>query len=342
MLAQPDQSRPVSVLAARNKPGRSFTRIPVTRLASGADLTLALHVLTGAKDGPTLGILATIHGDETTPVMAIRDLFASIDPSQLSGRLAAIPVCNPLAVSAFSRQTPEQHGKTDLHEVFPGAAGGNVTQKLAHAITMNMLDHVDALVDIHAGGLGGRLQSRADFDAGASPDIYERSLALCRAFDATFIHANNLAGTAARYCNGRGVPTVNPEIGGVYLGPQAEGAYIADCVAGLRSIMATLGMLDEAPRPARKQLLYTPKSRFESNPSVGGYLVSHVGNPSDLGREVKKGEVLGEMIDMHTLEVAEALRAPVDGYLFFSRYSGVVDAGTKAFAIAEKGSSTWL
>ncbi len=41
------------------------------------------------------------------------------------------------------------------------------------------------------------------------------------------------------------------------------------------------------------------------------------------------------MVDIHTLEVAEELRATVSGYLFFSRYSEVVDAGTKAFALAE-------
>jgi hypothetical protein len=45
---------------------------------------------------------------------------------------------------------------------------------------------------------------------------------------------------------------------------------------------------------------------------------------------------------MYFLEVVEELVAPVDGYLFFSRYSGVVDAGTKAFALAEEAGSQWL
>ena len=48
------------------------------------------------------------------------------------------------------------------------------------------------------------------------------------------------------------------------------------------------------------------------------------------------------MIDIHSLEVVEEIRAPVTGYLFFSRYSGVVDAGTKAFALAEEATSQWL
>jgi predicted deacylase len=334
MLMQP--------LSNKTKPGRDYYRLEVTKLASGTDLRLSLHVLTGAKPGPTLGILTTVHGDETMALMAVRELLKSVDVSALSGRVAAIPVANPLAVSVFNRQTPEQHGKTDLHEVFPGNPEGNLTQRMASVITANLLDHVDALIDIHCGGLGGRLQSRADLDASARSDVYDASLKLCRAFNTAFVHANNLAGTAARYCNGKGVATANPEIGGVYLGPQAEAAYVAQAVAGLRSVMASLGMIAADPQPARKQLLFGVKSRFEVNPSVGGFLQSSFNAPADLGLRIEKGTKLGEVIDLYSLEVIEELRATVTGYLFFSRYSGVVDAGTKAFALAEEATSTWL
>jgi len=328
--------------AKKAESGRQYIPLEVTRLACGADLRLGLHVLTGRKDGPTLGILTTVHGDETFPLMAVRELLDSIDPATLAGRIAAIPVSNPLAVTVFNRQTPEQHGKTDLHEVFPGSLKGNLTQKLAGAITVNLLDQVDALIDMHCGGMGGRLQSRADLDASASGSVYERSLKLCRAFNTPFVHANNLAGTAARYCNGRGVPTVNPEIGGVYLGPQVESSYLAETVSGLRSVMAALEMIPATEINPKKQLLFGVKSRFEVNPSMGGFLQSKFASPSDLGRRIEKSEKLGEIIDIHSLEVAEELRATVSGYLFFSRYSGVVDAGTKAFALAEEATSKWL
>lgn len=343
-MTQANASSPVSQvpLARPHKAGRTYDRVPVAMLASGAALSLGLHVVSGARPGPTLGIVTTIHGDETTPLMAVRELLSALRPEELSGRVAAIPLANPLAVSIFGRQTPEQHGRTDLHEVFPGSASGNLTQKLAHAITRNLLDHVDALVDIHAGGLGGRLQSRADFNASAGREVYDRSLALCRAFNAPFVHANNLAGTAAGYCNGRGIPTANPEIGGVYLGPEAENAYLAECVAGLRGIMVELRMLEEAPPAPRRQLLFDVGSRFESNPAVGGFLRSRFASPADLGRRIDVGELLGEMIDLQSLEVVEELRASVTGYLFFSRYSGVVDAGTKAYALAEEASARWL
>jgi predicted deacylase len=213
---------------------------------------------------------------------------------------------------------------------------------MAHAITTNLLDHVDAFVDIHCGGLGGRLQNRADLDASAPKEVYERSLALCRAFNSTFVHANNLAGTAARYCNSKSIPTANPEIGGVYLGPEAEKSYLEETVSGLHSMMASLGMIEADAKPAKPQLLFGVKSRVEVNPSVGGFLQSNFTSPSDLGKRIDKGAKLGEVIGLYTFETLEELRAPVAGYLFFSRYSGVVDAGTKAFGLAEEATSTWL
>jgi predicted deacylase len=329
-------------LTKKAVPGRRFTRLDVTRLASGADLRLGLHIVTGAKSGPTLGILTTVHGDETMALMAVRQLLEGMDVASLSGRIAAIPVANPLAVSVFNRQTPEQHGKTDLHEVFPGSPKGNLTQRMASVIASNLLDHVDALIDIHCGGLGGRLQSRADFDASAPAPVYEASLKLCCAFDTTFVHANNLAGTAARYCNGKGIPTANPEIGGVYLGPETEAAYMQETVDGLRSMMASLGMISLPQRLQKQQLLFNVASRFEVNPSVGGFLQSNFTTPSDLGRRIEKGTKLGQVVDLHSFEVVEHLQASVTGFLFFSRYSGTVDAGTKAFALAEEATSTWL
>jgi len=324
--------------------GRLFTQIEITRVLFGAALSLGLHVVSGRQTGPTLGIIGGIHGDETLPPMAFRALLDALDPSAMAGRLAIIPVCNPLSMAIFNRQTPEQHGNTDLHTAFPGnPKTGNLTHKIAVAIREHLIDHVDAFVDFHSGGSGGRLQNRSDFEDDAEPQIREKCLALCRAFGAPFIHANNLSKTATAYANSRGIPTCNAEVGGTYLGPENANTYLNQMVAGLKGIMSHLGMLpNDSPPPVARQILFNVKSRVEVNPAVGGFLESEFESPTDLGQPIAKGTLLGRIIDMHRLEVSKELLAPVDGYLFFSRYSGVVDAGTKAFAIAEETGAQWL
>jgi predicted deacylase len=323
--------------------GRRLHRIPVTRILSG-ELVLSLHVLTGRAEGPTLGLIAGVHGDEMLPPLAYKLLLDSLEPGEVAGRLAVLPVANPLALAHFDRQTPEQHGNTDLHTVFPGnREKGNLTNRIALTIQENLLDHLDAFVDFHCGGSGGRLQNRSDFDGSLEPDLKGRCLAMCRAFGAPFIHSGSLARSATSYVNARGVPTCNAEAGGAFLGPGPSQYYLEGMVRGLRDLMSHLGMLPGRPQPKPpRQMLFSFKSRYEANPSVGGFLQSNFQDPKDLGRLVKAGEVLGEVIDLHTLQTTEVLKAPVDGYLFFSRFSGAVDAGTKAFALAEEKGVEWL
>ena len=155
--------------------GRWFTRIPVTTMLNGAILTLPLHVVTGREPGPTFGIVTNVHGDEFLPTTAIRTMISQLDTAKLKGRLVIISVANPLATAGFGRLTPEQHGRTDLHEVYPGNARGNTTQMIAAVITENVLHHVDALIDFHSGGSGGRLQARVDHNSQAPAAFFQCS-----------------------------------------------------------------------------------------------------------------------------------------------------------------------
>ncbi len=328
-------------LWAHQKEGRFFTRIDVTTMLNGAMLALPLHVITGRAAGPTFGIVTNTHGDEFLATMAIRQMIAGLDTAKLKGRLVIISVANPMATAAFGRQTPEQHGRTDLHEVYPGNVRGNTTQMIAAAITANVLHHVDALIDFHSGGSGGRLQARVDYNTKTPDELKQKNLALARAFGAPFVHENEFGGSAAHYLNSRGVPAVNPEVGGSWLGPDSTNYYIAMMVNGLTGMMQHLGMLEGSPQPSRP-LQFDLKARREIRPRMSGYLVSLYEQPEDLGQLIKGGTKLGEIVDLYSYKVVEELIAPFDGYLFFSRYSGVVGGGTQAFALAEASATRRL
>jgi predicted deacylase len=327
-------SSPNAAIWANQKEGRSYTRIDVTTMLNGAMLALPLHVITGRHPGPTFGIITNTHGDEFLATIAIRQFINSLDTAQLKGRIVLVSCANPMATAGFGRQTPEQHGRTDLHEVYPGNARGNTTQMIAAAITENVLHHVDALIDFHSGGSGGRLQARVDYNSKTPDDLKRKNLALARAFGATFVHENEFAGSAAHYLNSRGVVAVNPEVGGAWLSPVDTDYYIKMMVNGLTGMMRHLGMLEGEVKPP-KQLHFDLKGRKEIRPRQSGYLVSHYARPEDLGTLIKGGTKLGEVVDLYSYKVLEELVAPFDGYLFFSRYPGMVGGGTQAFALAE-------
>lgn len=323
------------------KEGRWFTRMAVTTMLNGAPLTVPLHVITGRHSGPTFGIVTNTHGDEFLATIAIREFVNALDTATLKGRIVLVPVANPMATAGFGRLTPEQHGRTDLHEVYPGNARGNTTQMIAATITANVLHHVDAMIDFHSGGSGGRLQARVDHNSKAPDELKRQNIALSRAFGAPFVHENEFAGSAAHYLNSRGVPAVNPEVGGCYLGPETSQYYTEMMTRGLQGMMRHLGMIEGEVKFPR-QISFDTRARRELRPLNSGYLVSHYEKPEQLGQLVKSGTKLGEIIDMYTYKVIEEIVAPFDGYLFFSRYSGMVGGGTQAFALAEAAGSKWL
>ena len=162
-----------------------------------------------------------------------------------------------------------------------------------------------------------------------------------RAFGATFVHENEFAGSAAHYLNSLGVPAVNPEVGGAWLGPHSTHYYLGMMVNGLSGMMRHLGMIEGSAEP-RRQLHFDLKARREIRPKNSGYLVSNYERAEDLGELIRAGTKLGEVVDLYSYEVIEELTAPNDGYLFFSRYSGMVGGGTQAFALAEAAGTQWL
>ena len=104
----------------------------------------------------------------------LKNFFEKLKEIKFEGKIIATSVANSLAMSSFSRQTPEQHGKTDLHEVFPGSSSGNLTQRMAHVIKENILDKADVVIDYHCGGSGGRLQDRVDINSLASEEVKKK------------------------------------------------------------------------------------------------------------------------------------------------------------------------
>ncbi|MEP9366671.1 M14 family metallopeptidase [Xanthobacter sp. VNH20] len=314
---------------------RALVSLPVTRTLRG-DLSIPVHVLAGAAEGPTLAVLCSVHGDENGSLVALKALLDGLDLSTLAGTLLLLPVANPLAFADLRRETSEQRENTDLHRCFPGNARGSITEMIAAVIAREVIARCDALIDIHAGGNGGRIQQRADLNEDATGDVRARSLAMCEAFGTGFVHVNFLPpSTAAGHANKLGIAACAVEVGGTYLPTPLANFYRDMTVRGIEAVMALLGMLERQAAPVPDQHMFGRKARKEANPTRAGYLLSLADEPSDLGRAVQRDELLGTVIDPFTLEAVEELRAPCDGVIFFSRMSGIVDAGAKGYAIAE-------
>src|SRR2546423_2703533 len=80
---------------------RRTTQIPVFTLANGHDVVLHVHEVKGSQAGPTVGLIAGVHGDEPLSIEIVRRIVVETDPSTLRGSILAISVANPYAIQAL-------------------------------------------------------------------------------------------------------------------------------------------------------------------------------------------------------------------------------------------------
>src|SRR6516225_6894319 len=97
------------------------------------DLEIPRFDVTGGSDGPTLALIAGVHGCEYSSIAAVRDVVRAVEAEELAGRVVAIPVVN---WTAFAKRTPfvtPEDGK-NLNRCFPGRADGTYSEALAHHV----------------------------------------------------------------------------------------------------------------------------------------------------------------------------------------------------------------
>ena len=314
-----------------------YVKIPVAQMLTGSETGLPFHCVRGAKPGPTLSVLACVHGDEPQPIRAFQNVLAQIDRAQLSGVLLLVPVANPFAFASFSRQSPDQHEQTNLWGAFPGSVRGTLTQRYAHKIRETLIEGAHYLVEFHSGGAAGRIQRRVDIDPDIEGAVGKKSREMAIAFaggGAGLVHGVSFnKSSASGYALTGGIPAISVEIGGAYLPEFEENRYRNCLEKGFLNLLVHLGMMPGEEK--RTRITYFDFAhRAEVNPSNGGYLISRKTHFSDLGAKVNQGELLGEMLDPFSIKVVEELRSPADGVLFFSRCSGPIEVGNKGFAVA--------
>jgi len=298
-------------------PTRTYRPLRVATLASGMDLVLPLHEIAGDRLGPTLGISAGIHGEEAVGVEIVYRFLQTFDLSGLSGRLLVLPVANPFSYAAISRQTHIDGG--NLNRVFPGNRDGQLTEQLAHTISEEFLRKIDYYVDLHAGGAYPTVDYVYIFNA--EP--------LSRAFGSPLLYraTEMLAGTSISVTRERNVPSVVVELGG---GDVDQTSYVARGLQGLANVLRTLRMLPGEPVPPPPQVVLTEIVTLR--PHHGGLLLPEV---TELGLEVRGGQVLGRVVSPYSLTELETLRCPFDrGIMVLTHQTAdVVEPGIYAYMI---------
>ncbi|MEO0338194.1 MAG: M14 family metallopeptidase [Bacteroidota bacterium] len=116
----------------------------------GSYASIPISVIKGKEAGPTLAIIAGIHGYEYPPIIAMQTLIQEIKPALLSGTLIILPMANPNAFYGREPFLNPQDG-LNLNRVFPGDSLGTITERIADFMTNSIISESDVFIDIHGG-----------------------------------------------------------------------------------------------------------------------------------------------------------------------------------------------
>jgi len=277
------------------------SRIPVT-------------VATGAHDGPVLALVAGTHGSEPSPILALQRVRAGLDPAVLSGTVILVHVAN---LPSFAHRTIYRgpHDGKNLNRVFPGRPDGTASERIAHAITTQVIEPCDALVDMHSGDGNEALRPYSYWNKlGLSDDVDARArdMALAFGLDHIVIDRGRPRDAAASvFCSNtahvRGKPAVTTEAGEAGV-PTEE--MVALNARGAFRVMRHLGML-AGPREMVAQPHWIEPSEVLVSPGTGTWQPAV--RP---GQRLGKGAPFGRLTDYFGELVAE-VRSPLEGEVLY-------------------------
>lgn len=307
-------------------PGHTVDQVPVTTLPDGHQLALTVHTVTGAAPGPRIVWLGGVHGDEPLGPETVRRALSEIDPAQMSGTVTAVPVANPLALQALSRNTPVDG--VNLNRIFPGNRGGSVTEQIA-AVLCEIIAGADHLIDFHSGGNFATVEYAYIHDAGAE---------MSRAYGCSLLYQHaSYVGSATDWALQQGIGAMVSELGG---GGQRIDHYLDKGVAGTLNVLRTLKMLpgEPTPPPADQSIITTLRIL---QPAVGGVLQSDYG-ADRIGERIPQGTVLGRILSPYTFEELEVLTAPFEPSILVLARESVTNVlpGEYGYMVADGSTAT--
>ena len=245
-----------TAVARPGQKANGFIQVPA---GVDAALDIPVIVINGVKPGPTLALLAGAHGTEYASIIALMKLAEASDPAAVSGTVIVVPLLN---VASFLQKVPHLNpvdGK-NMNRLYPGKPDGTQTERALWAITKQVLEKCDYLIDFHGGDLDENMRRYSYWpDTGNDHlDQTTRGMVLAFGFDHIIIQHNRptdprTAGvtTVTRQAQNLGKPAIAVEAG--HAGTtHAEDVDVL--VEGSRQVMRHLKMLPGVAAPVEHPL----------------------------------------------------------------------------------------
>ena len=199
----------------------------------GQPLYIPIIIAKGMVDGPVLGLVAAIHGNEINGIPVIQKIFQNIDVGKLRGTIVGVPVLN---IPGFLNCERRFNDKVDLNHKMPGRKGGNRSDIYAYRIMERIVKNFQYLVDLHTASFG-RVNSyyvRADMENPTTKKMAELQNA------DIILNTKGAEGTLRRSASALGIASITLELRDPHL---FQKDVIHESYVGIINLMNHLQML---------------------------------------------------------------------------------------------------
>jgi hypothetical protein len=272
--------------------------LKVSEYYTANPVNVPVTVIRGREPGPTAFLTAAIHGDELNGVEIVRRVMTGLSADQVRGTLICVPVVNRMGFLTHNRYLP---GRRDLNRYFPGDPRGNAAARTAHTLFTEIVARSRYGIDLHTASVGrtNLPHIRADM----SNDKVRR---MARAFGTEIIFDSpGPPRTLRAAATSGGVPTIIFEAGETF---RFQRNMVARGVAGVRNVLATLGMTGEAAKEARFQVIIKVSEWVRS---LRGGIADIAVRPGEI---VYEGDEIASITNPFGREVS-SVRSPLTGLI---------------------------
>jgi uncharacterized protein len=299
-----------TVTAVAGQTVTGFIEVPA---GSDAGTNIPVVVIRGPRPGPTLALVAGAHGTEYASIIALEKLIQELAPADVSGTVIIVPLVN---IASFEQKVPHVNpvdGKS-MNRFYPGNANGTQTERAAWAVTKQVVEKSDYLIDLHGGDLDESLRPYSYWApiGNAQQDAISRAMVLAFGLDTIILSTDRPRDpNAARYLETnaslRGKPSFTAEAG--YAGT-VEPEDVTKLTNGCLNVMRYLKMLPGNASPVQNPVWIEHIATVSSE--SGGVFYPMVKR----GWYVQQGMKIGDVTDLFGKTVWEA-RAPSSGVVLY-------------------------
>lgn len=266
-----------------------------------------------------ISIVTGIHGDEMEGQYICYELIRRIeaDIKHLTGIVDIYPAVNMLGLDNAIHTIPKE--RLDMNHIFPGSEKGTMMERIAYSLTENIIGS-SICIDIH----GSDIFSRESLQVRLNEDFANQVIPYAKLINANLIWTNPNPtvsdSTLTHSMNCLGVPAFAVECGVGNTINKKDGDTIVD---GIFNVMSEFGIWSGETYLVSEIPVCDDSGVDFIRADKAGLFVSEI---TDFAN-VKKGQIIGRIVDVMNNKVLQEVNAPHYGMLFTIREFPMVYEG---------------